>query len=387
MENCYTDEKNVQILVALFKAHGIKRAILSPGSANSPLVASLQRDDFFECYSCVDERSAAYMACGFAEESNEPVIISCTGATASRNYFPGMTEAYYRKLPVIAVTSTQPVSCVGQNIAQVVDRSIQPNDSYSYSVTLPIIKDDVDRWDCELKVNAAIAALVKKGGGNVHLNLQTNSLRTYTTKELPKVRKINYYSSSDELPEFNAQRVAIIIGSRRGVGHADDETIDRFCELNNGVVFCDHTSAYKGKYSVNSPLIGTQHLLDLSPFKAQVTIHIGEVSGDYYSAKLVGETVWRVSPDGEFRDTYKKLVSVCEMSETDFFEYYSKGRETKLSYYEQLEELSSRLSNSIPELPFSNIYIASVLSAILPPKMSDSLWHFKQPKIMEFLYA
>ena len=106
MEQYYSDEKNVQILIALLKAHGVKRVIASPGSTNVTFVGSIQQDPYFEIYSCVDERSAAYMACGMAAESGEPVALSCTGATASRNYFSALTEAYYRKLPIVAITST-----------------------------------------------------------------------------------------------------------------------------------------------------------------------------------------------------------------------------------------------------------------------------------------
>lgn len=61
----YTVERSQQILIALLKKHGIKKVIASPGTANMTLVLSMQHDDFFEMYSSVDERSAAYMACGF----------------------------------------------------------------------------------------------------------------------------------------------------------------------------------------------------------------------------------------------------------------------------------------------------------------------------------
>ena len=107
MEQYYSNERNVQILISLLKQFGIKRVVASPGSTNVTFVGSLQQDPFFEMYSCVDERSAAYMACGLAAETQEPVVLSCTGATASRNYFPALTEAYYRKLQILAVTSTQ----------------------------------------------------------------------------------------------------------------------------------------------------------------------------------------------------------------------------------------------------------------------------------------
>ena len=104
MRILYTDNKNQQILIALLKAYNIHKVIASPGGTNPALLMSLQMDGSFEMYSCVDERSAAYMACGLAEESGEPVIICCTGATASRNYMSALTEAFYRKIPIIVIT-------------------------------------------------------------------------------------------------------------------------------------------------------------------------------------------------------------------------------------------------------------------------------------------
>ena len=130
----YSSEKNVQILIALMKKHNIKKIVISPGSANASFVASVQNDDYFELYSCVDERSAAYMACGMAEEAEEPVAICCTGATASRNYLPGLTEAFYRKLPVLAITATRRTSLIGHNVDQVIDRSNIQNDVAKISV-------------------------------------------------------------------------------------------------------------------------------------------------------------------------------------------------------------------------------------------------------------
>ena len=142
MNTFYTSERHVLILLALLKAHGIRKVIASPGTTNIALVASMQQDPFFQMYSAADERSAAYMACGLATESGEPVILSCTGATASRNYLPGLTEAYYRKLPVLAITSTHPIYNISHHVPQMVDRSVVAKDVVSYSVYLPIAKDE-----------------------------------------------------------------------------------------------------------------------------------------------------------------------------------------------------------------------------------------------------
>ena len=87
-----TDERNAQILIQVLKAHGIKKVIASPGTTNACLVSSMQSDPFFEIYSAPEERSGAYMACGMAAESGEPVVLSCTGATASRNINRGFLQ-------------------------------------------------------------------------------------------------------------------------------------------------------------------------------------------------------------------------------------------------------------------------------------------------------
>lgn len=88
----YTVERSQQIVISLLKQYGIRKIITSPGTTNITFVASVQHDSWFELYSSVDERSAAYMACGMAAESGEPVVLTCTGATASRNYVPGLTK-------------------------------------------------------------------------------------------------------------------------------------------------------------------------------------------------------------------------------------------------------------------------------------------------------
>ena len=63
MSKFYTDEKNALIIIALLKANGIRKVIASPGATNVTFVGSIQNDSYFEVFSAVDERSAAYIAC------------------------------------------------------------------------------------------------------------------------------------------------------------------------------------------------------------------------------------------------------------------------------------------------------------------------------------
>lgn len=44
----YTNERNVQIVIALLKAHGIHRVIASPGTTNMTFVVSIENDPWFQ---------------------------------------------------------------------------------------------------------------------------------------------------------------------------------------------------------------------------------------------------------------------------------------------------------------------------------------------------
>lgn len=373
MSKFYTDEKNALIIITLLKANGISKVIASPGTTNMALVGSMQHDAYFQVYSAVDERSAAYMACGLAHESGEPVVISCTGATASRNYMSGLTEAYYRKLPVLAVTSSQMVGKVAHHLPQVIDRSVKPNDTHRLSVELPIVKDDDDWWECEVKVNQAILELKRGGGGPVHINLPTRYSRSYETKTLPICRVMNRFTVTDKLPELKG-RVAVFIGAHREFTLQETEVLDRFCNSNNAVVFCDHTSGYKGKYRLLYSLAASQDQMDLSADKPDITIHIGEVTGDYAGMSMIGKEVWRVSEDGEIRDTFRKLRYVFEMDEKTFFEHYTDSSKVPSNQY--LRQCQARLRDvqqAIPNIPFSNIWVAQRTAHRIP---EDSAIHF-----------
>lgn len=373
MASSYSDEKNAQIVVSLLKKHGIRKVIASPGSANMALVASMQYDSFFEVYSSVDERSAAYMACGLAEESGEAVVITCTGATASRNYLPGLTEAFHRKLPILSITSTNIISNIGHLTPQVIDRSELPKDVVNYSVLLPIVDDKESFWDCGVKVNEAILELFRKGKGPVHVNLQTD-YRSLNTNVLPDVKMISRYKLNSKLPEIPVGlRIGIFVGAHSKMSKELVQEIDDFCACNNSVVFCDHSSGYNGKYKVLTSLLTGQFTKDFISFP-DLIIHIGEVTGDYFGMQIVKNEVWRVSEDGEIRDTFKKLINVFEMPEIDFFNYYtSNEKPINNSYIQDFKSKRNELLRDFPELPFSNIWMASKLVKRLP---ENSVIHF-----------
>lgn len=373
MNTHYTAEENVQMLITLMKAHGVKKVVASPGTTNISLVASIQQDPFFKVFSSVDERSAAYIACGLAAESGEPVALSCTGATASRNYLSGLTEAYYRKLPVLAITSTQHIGNIGQNVPQVIDRTTMLNDVAKVSVQIPSFQSADDMWTCNLRLNEALLELYHKGGGPVHINLATTYSRDFSVKELPKTRVINRICYNDKFPEIKGSRIGIFVGAHKRWSREAENAVETFCERYNGVVFCDHTSNYFGKYRVYPSLVTSQLQYNSQYRECDILIHIGDVSGSPIS--MESKEVWRVNPDGEIRDTFRKLRYIFEMEEDTFFTQYTNLKESlnTTSYYEDWKHECGMLTAKIPELPFSNLWIAQKMSGKISKR---SVVHF-----------
>lgn len=368
----YSTEINVQVVVALLKANGIRKIVASPGITNYSLVGSLQSDPFFEIYSSVDERSAAYIACGMAAESGEPVVLTCTGATASRNYIPGLTEAYYRKLPVLAITSHQGTDRIGQLIAQNVDRRSLPNDIANLSVELPVVKDDRDRDFVVMETNKAMLELRRNGGGPVHINIMTTYSRDFSVKQLPAYRVMRRYEAWDELPTLEAGKVCVFVGSHVRFTEQLTKQVDRFCATHDAVVICDHTSGYYGRYRLQPGLLAMQQNGGY-PVSFDLMIHIGEVSAAHFVGRTPVKEVWRVNADGELRDPFKKLTCVFQMSEEAFFRHYGKDKSDKHSLIDFCHKAFSEIYSQIPELPFSNVWVAMQLSSRLP---QGCLFHF-----------
>jgi len=189
--------KNVRILLSLLKQYDIRHFVISPGSRNIPIVKSVEDDAFFTCYSVVDERSAAYFAVGLSLELRAPVAITCTSSQATRNYLPGMTEAFYRKAPILALTTDYDENFTSQMTMQSIRQMGIPADAANVSVDIPIVKDKNDEQLVTRRLNEALDALRRSGGGPAHVNLRIDQHWVRGSDELEIARKISRHLPLD----------------------------------------------------------------------------------------------------------------------------------------------------------------------------------------------
>ena len=375
----YSNQKNILTLVALLKAHGVKDVVLSPGGRNMPLVRSLESDPFFNCYSVVDERSAVYFAIGISLEKQAPVVLSCTSAQATRNYIPGLTEAYYRGIPLVAVTADYRSSLIGQGTMQAIEQMSIPVDTNKISVKLPVINNDDDEKYCARLVNEALLELDHHGTGPVHIDIPTDELWAGSVDSLPEVKKIERYVLGDDLPKLDPKKkILIAVGEHAPFSEIEQRALDDFSVKHNAVVYTNHLSNYHGPRSVNANLI--LEAMDTNIFKEyhpDILITIGDQIGDYsFDNKMKSSQPehWRVHEDGAVRDTYGTLTKVFELKDADFFSAYTpKGKSSSLqSYYDAW--LSVSKEKVVPDsLPLSHAYVASVFAPKIP---ANSVVHF-----------
>lgn len=217
----FSSKRSIQILAHLLKEYGIFDIVISPGSRNAPLAIHFSETDDFNCYSIVDERSAAFVGMGMARSIKKPVALTCTSGSASANYYPAITEAFYQNTPLLILTADRPTDFVdifdGQTIRQ---KDLYRQHSYG---DFQLLEDSVENADDEnfSIIKKAIEVCFEKQGP-VHINIPLEEPLYNVVSELPNfapiektIRKTTYDLPPNLVAEWNtSKRIMILVGTR-----------------------------------------------------------------------------------------------------------------------------------------------------------------------------
>ncbi|NNF82263.1 MAG: 2-succinyl-5-enolpyruvyl-6-hydroxy-3-cyclohexene-1-carboxylic-acid synthase [Flavobacteriaceae bacterium] len=135
-----------QAIIYLAEQYGLEHIVISPGSRNAPMTIGFTNNDFFKCYSIVDERSAGFFALGMAQQIKRPVILVCTSGSALLNYFPAISEAFHSNIPLIVLSADRPKHLVGIGDGQTID---QKNVYGSHVIFTANLKEDISPENAE----------------------------------------------------------------------------------------------------------------------------------------------------------------------------------------------------------------------------------------------
>ena len=217
----YSSKRSIQILAHLLQQYGIADIVISPGSRNAPLAIHFSEVDSFNCYSIVDERSAAFVAMGMAKSEKKPVAITCTSGSAVVNYYPAVTEAFYQNIPLLVLTADRPTDFVdifdGQTIRQ---KDVFHQHSYGDFQLLEDSKENAEDINFDT-IKKAIELCFEKQGP-VHINIPLEEPLYELVSELPPfptvektIRHKEYEVPSNLIAEWHtSQRIMILVGTR-----------------------------------------------------------------------------------------------------------------------------------------------------------------------------
>ena len=366
----FNNTDNISIIVELLKKHGISQIVISPGGTNIAFIRAVQDDSFFKCHSVVDERSAAYFAIGLYLQTGKPIALCCTSAQATRNYIPGLTEAYYKHVPLLAITMQKHERFTGQEYMQAPHQSSLPVDCVKKSFVLPFISDVNDRYHSIRVANEAILELYRDGFGPVQLCVPW--LDFPIGKVAPAVRMIERYPDSGSF-NFNldGKKVLLAIGEHRPFESRLCGAIIRFVERFGAVVYTNLLSNFHSDcYMASNLLMLSMTEDEFEKVVPDVMITIGGQTGDYPFYRMLSKPRfsniehWRISCDGKVVDTYDKLTRIYQCTELEFFEAACGEKVAEsigLNYVDAWKAMESSRSTDV-ELPLSNAKIAQTLS-------------------------
>ena len=361
----YTDKKNILQLVALLRAHGIKRIVLCPGSRNIPLVQTLANIPDFTCYPVTDERSAGFFALGLALHGGGRAAVCCTSGTALLNLHPAVAEAYYQQVPLVVISADRPAAWIGQMDGQTLPQPGVFGTLVKKSVSLPEVVSEEDEWYCNRLINEALLELSHHGKGPVHINVPISEpFFLLPVNELPNARVITRYQGlnvydKDYQPLIDRlnryQRRMVVVGQMNLIYLFDK----RYTKMlyKHFAWFSENISnqTVPGMPIRNiEPLLCSMNQEEQEKMRPELLItyggHVISKRLKRFLRKHPPVEHWHISPDGEVMDLYGSLTNLIEMDPFEFLEKIAPMMDNRTPDYPRGWEARSK---AIPQADFA----------------------------------
>ena len=177
----YPSRALAECIIDSLIAGGVRDFVYCPGSRNAPFAYALSRyealsESPIRVHIRLDERAAAFFALGLTlgEGSGSPAARACvitTSGSAVTHLYPAISEAFYSRLPLVAISADRPAELHGVGASQTMsqkgifsDHVVEEWDFSSDSAELASVPGRVAR------ALAAAAGYPSGTPGPIHLN-------------------------------------------------------------------------------------------------------------------------------------------------------------------------------------------------------------------------
>lgn len=379
-------KRGISGLAQLCASAGIKHIVISPGSRSAPLVAAFTHHDAFECLAIPDERSAAFVALGIAQQTRKPVALICTSGTAALNYAPAVAEAYYQQIPLLLLTADRPTEWIDQGDGQTIRQQGLFGAHTRGSYQLPQEPENENAiWHLSRLVSEALIKCLNPVAGPVHINIpMAEPLYEFSSSEQERLRSFELAKQSNSLSEDQwkelsthwnaADRKMILLGM-----HFPDQNLNgHLSALANDpsvIVLKETTSNIEDGLFVGCIDRTLAAIHDFSTFQPDLLITMG---GAIVSKRIKEQlrnhkpaAHWHVSRDYVTQDTYQSLTLQVPLETKDFIAGLSARISLGTGDYNSHWQEASRMGKERHDLylgdsPFSDIKVFDHLLSHVP---------------------
>lgn len=333
----------VQLIVDQLLAYDIRKVVVSPGSRNAPFSIAFDEHPEIETFVVHDERSAGFIALGMAQELGETVALCCTSGSACLNYYPAISEAFYRSIPLLVLTADRPAAWINHGDGQtIVQRDVFKNHILG---SLEFDEDLFNDTSIETQQEelASLFSVTKSAWkGPIHLNVGLNEPLYKTVEKTidygkkvpntPSVKRIDASEMELIVQEINQSKVLVLAGQMEQNPKLQQELI-KLASFPNVVVLVENTSNVQHErfiHCIDRTLNGFDQSNDA--FKPEILITIGgAVVSKRIKAYLRTAGIlkhYKIGAEFPEMDTYRCLSKTFPLAPTDFFEQLNESELT-----------------------------------------------------------
>ncbi|WP_028893007.1 2-succinyl-5-enolpyruvyl-6-hydroxy-3-cyclohexene-1-carboxylic-acid synthase [Tenacibaculum sp. 47A_GOM-205m] len=380
----YPKKELAQLVITACHEFDVDTVVISPGSRNAPLTVGFSNHPKTNALSVVDERCAAFFALGIAQQTQKPVVITCSSGSALLNYYPAIAEAYYSQIPLIVISADRPKHLIDIGDGQTIRQENVFENHILFSANL-IEEENQLKNNSDLLTKAIQTAINKKGP--VHINVPFDEPLYETVEELQSFNFSNVISSETK-QSFDLEKLASIwnVSTKKmilvGSSFPDVElqkVLSKYAEDDSVIVLTETTSNIYHPKFINSidKLIFPLSSEEFEEFKPEVLVTLG---GMVISKKI--KQLLRKSPPNHHwhvdelkaMDTYHCLSEFVQTNPVEFLTALSGKSEGIESNYQQkwLKEKSLRVEKHETYLQNCEYSDLKVFEAILEKLPNES---------------
>ena len=344
--------------------HGVRHAVLSPGSRSAPLTLAFLRHPEIACRTVVDERAAGFVALGLAQQTSRPTALVCTSGTAALNYGPAAAEAYYQQIPLLLFTADRPPEWIDQDDGQTLRQPGLYANFVRASYVLPVDDAHPDaRWHAERIVSDAVNASQWPVPGPVHVNVPLRE-PLYPDVELryePQVKTVRLSPADRVLPaetweallaEWEQAERRLVVAGLQTPGAELEQALSRLVRRQGAALLCDVTSNLGRVAEVHAwdAILGTQDDATLHALAPDLVLSFGGpvVSKNLklFLRQFKPKAHWRLQFSPQAVDTFQSLTRLLPVSPAPFFARLSAAPSPTArsrAYSETWRELEARV--------------------------------------------